>query len=324
MKETDTQREQRIYKITLWGSLCNFLLLVFKFIAGFVGNSSAMIADAVHSLSDFITDLVVILFVRISGKPEDENHDYGHGKYETLGTVLIGALLLLVGAGIFINATGSIVRVLLWREQLEAPGLIALSGAMVSIVVKETLFRYTIHWGRRLRSMAVTANAWHHRSDALSSIGTLAGVGGALLLGPDWRILDPLAALVVSVFIVREALHLSRPCIEELLERSLPPEEEKKIMQLILASPEVSSPHHLRTRHIGNSIAISVHVRMDGNMTLNEAHEVTRDIEQRLKAEFGDSTFIGIHMEPRKPTQQRKGTKAQKHENSTGTSLLKR
>ena len=292
-------REKQIFRVTLLGSVANLLLVVFKFIAGIVGHSAAMIADAVHSLSDFITDIIVIIFVAISGKPEDSDHSYGHGKYETLATAVIGIILFFVGVGILISGIKAIVGAL-QGEPLQAPSLLALIAAVISIVVKEALYRYTVKRGKALDSSSVVANAWHHRSDALSSIGTAIGIGGAVFLGEQWRILDPIAAVVVSIFIVKVAVELIKPCIDELVERSLPEEVEQRIHALILQSPQVSSPHHLRTRRIGSYIAIEVHIRMDGSLTLSEAHSVASDIEKRLKAEFGDSTHIGIHMEPTK------------------------
>ena len=270
-----------------------------KFIAGFVGNSSAMIADAVHSLSDFATDIVVIVFVRISGKPQDEDHDYGHGKYETLATAIIGLALLAVGIGILVNSVRFIVG-FFEGQQLEKPGTIALIAAAVSIIAKEILYRYTVIKGKKYNSQAVIANAWHHRSDAFSSIGTLVGIGGAILLGPKWRVLDPVAAFVVSVFIIKVAIELIKPCIDELLEKSLPSETEDRILEIIMSEPEVKAPHHLRTRKLGNNIAIEVHVRMNPAMPLKDAHEVTKRLEASLKAEFGNETHIGIHMEPEK------------------------
>ena len=192
MESEKSSREKGIYKVTIVGSIVNFLLLVFKFFAGIAGHSAAMLADAVHSLSDFITDIVVIVFVRIAGKPEDKGHDYGHGKYETLATAIIGLLLLCVGFGIFWNGASSIYT-FLRGGQLESPGVVALVAALVSIVSKEILYQYTVIQGKKLNSQAVIANAWHHRSDALSSIGTAIGIGGAILLGDHWRVLDPVA-----------------------------------------------------------------------------------------------------------------------------------
>lgn len=292
-------RERQIFRTTLVGSVANLLLLVFKFVAGIVGHSAAMVADAVHSLSDFITDIVVIVFVSIAGKPEDKDHDYGHGKYETLATAVIGVVLFFVGVSILISAIQTIVDALN-GVSLQAPSALALIAAVVSIVVKEILYHYTVRAGKKLHSPSVVANAWHHRSDALSSLGTTLGIGGAIVLGEKWRVLDPIAAVVVSLFIIKVAIELLGPCIDELLERSLPDKMESRILEIILATPQVSSPHHLRTRRIGSYIAIEVHIRMDGSLTLSEAHSVASDIEKRLKAEFGDSTHIGIHMEPTK------------------------
>ena len=296
-KPEEAVREAGIYRVTLVGSVVNLLLFVFKFVAGILGHSAAMLADAVHSLSDFVTDIIVIVFVRISSKPEDEGHDYGHGKYETLATAIIGLILLFVGFGILWNGATSIWD--FWQGgELKEPGMLALWAALVSILFKELLYQYTVLKGRRLNSQAVVANAWHHRSDALSSIGTAVGIGGAILLGEQWLILDPLAAVVVSLFIMKVAIQLLVPCVEELLEKSLPAEVEEKIKQEILAFPGVTSPHHLRTRRIGSSYAIEVHIRMDGQITLEEAHHTATAIENRLKSEFGSRTYINIHVEP--------------------------
>lgn len=299
MESEKSSREKEIYKVTIVGSIVNFLLLVFKFFAGIAGHSAAMLADAVHSLSDFITDIVVIVFVRIAGKPEDKGHDYGHGKYETLATAIIGLLLLCVGFGIFWNGASSIYT-FLRGGQLESPGVVALVAALVSIVSKEILYQYTVIQGKKLNSQAVIANAWHHRSDALSSIGTAIGIGGAILLGDHWRVLDPVAAVVVSFFIMKVSVRLLIPCVDELLEKSLPEDVEKEIEQTVLSFPGVSQPHHLRTRRIGNYYAIELHVRMDGKITLEEAHSTATAIENKLKEMFGKGTHVGIHVEPTK------------------------
>lgn len=298
MTESDKkQREKEIYKVTLAGSFVNFLLVVFKFLAGIAGHSAAMMADAVHSLSDFITDVVVILFVRISNKPEDKGHDYGHGKYETLATALIGMALLAVGFGILWNGATDILA-FFQGKQLKQPGMLALAAALISILSKELLYQYTARAGRKFNSQAVIANAWHHRSDALSSIGTAVGIGGAVLLGPGWAVLDPVAAVVVSFFILKVALKLLVPCMDELLEKSLPDSVEHEIEQTVLSFEGVSEPHHLRTRRIGNNYAIEVHVRMDGNIPLFKAHETASAIERKLKEKFGQDTHVGIHVEP--------------------------
>lgn len=290
-------REREIYKVTVFGGIVNVLLMVFKFVAGFVGNSSAMVADAVHSLSDFATDVVVLLFVRLSSKPQDTDHDYGHGKYETLASTLIGLALMAVAIGILYNGG---VKVASWLrgEQLSSPGMLALWAAIASIALKEAIYRYTIFKAKKLDSPAMEANAWHHRSDALSSIGTLIGVGGAILLGKKWAVLDPLASIVVGAFIIKVSVDLLRNGIGELMEASLPESTEKEILDIVNSFSDVSDPHKLKTRRIGKMYAIDLHIRMDGNITLHDAHLRTTDIEKALRARFGEDAHISIHTEP--------------------------
>lgn len=295
----DHARARLIYRVTIVGSIGNFLLVLFKFIAGIIGRSDAMIADAVHSLSDFATDIIVLLFVRISAKPQDKDHDFGHGKYETLATAVIGLVLFAVGAGVLWNGCSTIWR--WWNgARLEAPGMLALIAALVSIAVKELLYRYTERAGRKINSQAVIANAWHHRSDALSSIGTAVGIGGAILLGEKWRVLDPLAAVLVSFFIMKVAYKLIVPCVEELTEKSLPEDVEQAINDALADVLAGCDPHNMRTRRIGNRKAVDVHVRMNGDLTVTESHEITKLMEQRLRAILGADAFITIHVEPRK------------------------
>jgi cation diffusion facilitator family transporter len=292
------ERKKEIMVVTILGSIVNLLLLIFKFIAGFVGHSGAMIADAVHSLSDFATDVIVLLFINISSKPKDEGHDYGHGKYETLATSIIGIALLFVGVGLFWSGTSKIYDFYFKGVQLETPGNIALIAAIVSIILKEALYRITYYVGKKDNSQAVIANAWHHRSDAFSSIGTMIGIGGAILLGNKWLVLDPIAAVIVSILIVKVAFQLFVPAINELLEKSLPKEIEDEILDLVNNTPGVKNPHNLYTRRIGNDIAIEVHIRVDGQATVSEAHKITKDIENKLRTKFGHATHITLHVEP--------------------------
>ena len=295
-------REKAIYRVTLVGSAGNLLLLTFKFVAGVLGHSSAMIADAVHSLSDFFTDLIVLLFVRVSARPQDESHDYGHGKFETIATLFIG--LALVGAAIGIIVSGS-VKFAHWLggEKLEVPGKLALLAALVSILVKEVLYRITVGQGKKLNSPAVIANAWHHRSDALSSIGAAVGIGGAILLGERWAVLDPLASIVVGGMLMKVAWDLLKGSLGELTDQSLSAGEEREIVDIITSFPDVFEPHNLRTRRIGNRIAIESHIRMDGSLPLNSAHEQASAIERKLKERFGPGTLVTLHMEPIKKHQ---------------------
>lgn len=299
MSDAAEIRKRRIYRVTLVGFAVNLVLSLAKLAAGVFGRSGAMVADAVHSFSDLATDVVVIVFARISAKPRDDGHDYGHGKYETLATILISMALGVVGVGILVNSIGA-VRSVLDGGVLPRPGLVALVAAVLSIAAKEILYRYTVREGRAIDSPSVVANAWHHRSDALSSLGTLAGIGCAYFLGDKWRIADPIAALVVAVFIFKIAFDLIRTGLDELLERSLPEDVEEEILRVVAANPEVREPHNLRTRRIGASIAVEVHVRVDGAMSVCRSHELTEDIERRLRARFGEGTMIAIHVEPLK------------------------
>ena len=292
------ERQKEIYQVTLVGGVVNVVLLVFKFVAGILGHSAAMVADAVHSLSDFVTDVIVLVFVHISGKPQDKSHDYGHGKYETLAMTLIGVALLTVAIGILYNGATKIVA-WLEGEQLQAPGLLALWAALLSIILKEAVYRYSMVKARQLQSQAVEANAWHHRSDALSSIGTAVGIGGAIFLGQRWTVLDPLASVVVGAFIVKVAVDLLRNGIGDLMEQSLPDAVEEEILRLVAALPELVEPHDLRTRRIGNHYAIELHILMDGDISLRQAHDKASEVEALLKDRYGEETHVAVHVEPK-------------------------
>ncbi len=291
-------RQKEIVKVTVIGTIVNAVLIVMKFAAGIFGNSAAMVADGVHSLSDFLTDFVVIVMLKISSKPSDEDHDFGHGKYETLATTIIGLLLILVGGGILWSGVTKIFGFYFNDESLASPGWLAFGAAVASILLKEGIFQYTIKKSKNLNSEALVANAWHHRSDALSSIGTAIGIGAACILGNKWAILDPLAAVIVSFFIFKVALQLIRSSVDQLLESSLPKEIEDRIENTVNSYPGVTEMHDLRTRQVGVNYAITMHVRMDGNITLYEAHEKADQIEKDLKEKFGHQTIITIHVEP--------------------------
>ena len=292
------ERNRQIYKVTLVGGLVNVLLLIFKFAAGIMGHSAAMVADAIHSLSDFVTDIIIIVFVHISGKPKDKSYEYGHGKYETLAMTIIGIALLAVAIGIVYEGAAKIAA---WvgGTQLQAPGLLALWAALLSIVLKEGTFRYSMAEARKLHSQAVEANAWHHRSDALSSVGTAIGIGGAIYLGERWTVLDPMVSVIVGLFIIRVSYFLLRDGIVDLMEHSLPDEVEEEILQLAASVEGVVEPHELCTRRIGNHYAIELHILMDGNITLCEAHEKASEVEDLLRSHFGEETHIAVHVEPK-------------------------
>lgn len=294
------KREREIYKVTIVGSVANAALMAIKFVAGILGHSSAMIADAVHSLSDFATDLIVLVLVHISAKPQDASHDYGHGKYETMASFIVGLALVAAATGIMMSGGSKLVD---WfhGEQLQSPGRLALWAALLSILVKELLYQYTVRHGKHINSQALVANAWHHRSDALSSIGAAIGIGGAILLGDRWTVLDPIASIVVGLMLVKVAVTLLRSSMGELTESSLPADVEQEIESIICSFPDVSQPHNLRTRRIGNRIAIEAHVRMDGALPLTLVHERATSIERAIKQRFGSETHVTLHMEPINP-----------------------
>lgn len=302
MKEELSSSDRRIddiCRITWLGAFVNLLLVAVKFAAGIAGLSAAMVADAIHSLSDLATDAIVIIFVKLSNKPADSDHDYGHGKYETFATLIIGTLLAIVGIGMMWGGGEKILDILS-GTMIPTPGWTAFAAGIASIVAKETIFQYTMHAARRTHSNTLAANAWHHRSDALSSVGTCAGIGGAIILGNDWVILDPLAAVVVSVIVTVSAVKIMRTAVNELLEKSLPENIERDIIDIVDEDPLLQHVHHLRTRAIGSIYTIDMHVRMPGDMTLSEAHRHTILLEQRLRQAYGKGTIINIHIEPLK------------------------
>ena len=290
-------RQKETYRVTIAGSIINILLLAFKFAAGILGHSAAMIADAIHSLTDFVTDAIVLVFVRLGSKPTDRDHDYGHGKYETLASAIIGVSLLVVGMMICYSGVTKTYHAMC-GEPLQQPGFIALAAAVASVVLKEWAYRFTVRVGRRCHSEAVVANAWHHRSDALSSVGTTVGIGGAIILGEKWAVLDPLTAIVVSFFIMKAARSAPSKAVDELTDGSLPKETEDEIESIVSEDNEVSVVHNLCTRRIGNRIAIEMHVRMPGETSLYVAHRHATEIEKRLKQRCGADTHISIHLEP--------------------------
>ena len=294
MTKTRTQKAQQV---TWIGAIINVILSSLKILAGFTGKSSAMIADGIHSLSDLITDVIVVIFFRISDAEKDDRHPYGHGKFETFSTFLIALVLFCVGLGILYGGASKIVSVI-QGETLHKPEMIAFWAALISIVCKEGLFQYTKKVGKHIKSQAIIANAWHHRSDAFSSIGVAIGIAGAIFLGDKWVVLDPIAGVIVSFFIMKTAIELSLPSIRELMEASLPKETVEKIEMLILEDSEVKSFHKLRSRKIGEVFVIDVHIQLDNTISLVQAHNIAGALSQRIREEFGIKTQTNIHTEP--------------------------
>lgn len=283
--------------MTIWGAAANLALSALKLMAGWLGHSSAMVADAVHSLSDLVSDIVVLVMVRVSAKGKDRSHDYGHGKFETLATAAVSLILLVVGARLLASSVRSIVYVAGGGE-LKEPGIIALGAALVSIIVKEILYQWTARTGKAVGSQALIANAWHHRSDALSSVGAAVGIGCAILFGGRWTVLDPIVGGIISVIIIVVAVKMAIPAIMELSEASLPDEVEEKICALIAAVPGVDNVHDLKTRRTGPAIVVDVHIVVDAQMSVADAHDITEEAESALRAEFGQDTQVSIHVEP--------------------------
>ena len=290
-------RTKDIQKITLWGAFCNIALTIVKFVAGILGGSTAMLADAVHSASDLVTDIIVIVFTRISGKGKDKGHDYGHGKFETLATVVVSLMLLVVGAEM-IKSSYQQIRSAVEGNPLPAPEMIALWAAVISIISKEFLYQWTVMVGKRLSSPVVIANAWHHRTDALSSVGSLVGIAGAIALGGEWTILDPLVGAVISIVIIVMAVKMSIPALAELTEASLPEKTEQKMLEIIRSVEGVRGVHELKTRLCGHYCIADFHIVVDPETTILESHETTVIIERKLREEFGEETQINIHVEP--------------------------
>ncbi|MBN1465971.1 cation transporter [candidate division KSB1 bacterium] len=292
-----SSRTLKAQKVTWVGFFVNLLLSIGKLFAGIVGHSAAMVADGVHSISDFATDIIVLAFVRVADKGSDADHRYGHGKFETFATLLISISLLLVGIGICWSGMQKI-STSFTGGLLQQPSVIALLAALLSILAKEGLYQYTARVGKSINNQAVIANAWHHRSDALSSIATLLGIGGAILLGGRWRILDPLAGILVSFFIMKVAVKLGMPSVNELLETALPDAIEREITDVLQQTPDVKTFHKLKTRKIGTIYAIDVHVQLDPDLSLVQSHDIATEIERKLRDRYGPDTQISIHTEP--------------------------
>lgn len=286
--------ERKITHLSIW---INVVLTGLKLAAGVFGRSQALIADAVHSLSDFATDVAVLIGLRFTSKPKDSDHAYGHGKYETIVAAVIGLALAYVGIRIAGTAIQRIFHAM-HGDPLIHPSALAFWAAVLSIAVKEWLYRATMKVARATGSSSLVANAWHHRSDAYSSIATAAGVGAAAFLGDDWLILDPIAALFVSVFLLKIAWRIVREQIGELTDQSLAPEVCAEILDLARGIPGIQQPHNLRTRMVGRQPVIDLHVRLRADLPLREAHEIATALERALRDRFGKETIANLHLEP--------------------------
>ena len=290
-------REKSIVRVTVWGAVANVVLAVAKLVAGIVGRSAAMTADAIHSFSDLVSDVIVLVMVKVASRGNDKDHEYGHGKFETLATVAVALLLLAVGGKMLADGVSRIAG-FFRGEQMVAPGMIAFWAALVSIAVKEALYQWTAHVGRKFDSPAVVTNAWHHRSDALSSVGSAVGIALASLLGGKWAIMDSVVACAISIFIIRIGVKMALPALRELTEASLPEETENEIRDVILSVDGVLDVHAMKTRKTGPDIIIESHIVVDPEMTVFQAHLLTEYAEDRLRERFGQKTQISLHVEP--------------------------
>lgn len=290
-------REKKIRNVTIVGAVINIILTVVKIIVGIVGKSAALVADGVHSLSDLLSDVVVLVFSHISFKGKDKGHSFGHGKFETLATLIVSVILVVVGAEIMADGVKTIISVIN-GEVLPVPSSIALWAALISIVSKEILYQVTAKVGRNVKSTVVIANAWHHRSDAISSVGVLVGIGCAILFGEKWTILDPIVSCVISIFIIVVAIQMAMPSLAELLDASLPKKINEEIIDISMSVDGVRDVHDLKTRRSGMSMIINAHVVVSPNISVVEAHEIATNVESAITEKFGHETQISIHIEP--------------------------
>lgn len=286
-----------IRKVTYVGIWINAALVALKLFFGYWGQSDALVADGYHSMSDFITDFIVIVFVAASYKKADSGHPYGHGKFETIATVLIGLILLGVGAFIGVEGISTLAKAVR-GETLPTPDIWTLYIAIASIALKEFCYRYTAAYGKKLNSPSLIANAWHHRSDAISSVATLVGVSLAIFLGQKWSIADPIASIIIAVMICASAVKIAIPPLNELLETSLPEETIKSMYKTISQVPGVLKVHNLRSRKNGHSYIIDVNIHVSPDITVSEGHEIATAVEKTLEKKFGKDIIIYVHTEP--------------------------
>lgn len=290
-----------VRRITWIGLTGNVAISALKFVVGIIGVSQAVVADAVHSLSDMSTDIAVLLGVRYWSNPADEGHPYGHGRIETMVTLALGIVLAVVAFGIGYNAI-STVR----EEHITQPKWIAFIGAMASIVVKEILYRWTLAVGKRAKSTAVVANAWHHRSDALSSIPAAMAVVVALI-HPNLSFVDHIGALVVSLIILHASWSIVRPALGELADTGAPKHIRERIKVLVMEIEGVEEVHAVRTRQLGPGMHVDLHITVDGDMSVRKGHEVSETVKQQLLDNGPDVIDVVVHLEPCEPVRDGEG-----------------
>lgn len=285
-------------RVTWVGFWINAALGVLKVVGGILGRSSALVADGVHSLSDFVSDIIVIVMIGVARKLPDRRHEFGHGKYESLATLILALILGAVAVGLFVSAVEKVIAIA-GGAVLPTPQPVVIAIVVLSIVLKEWLFRYTRRTGERIRSAAVVANAWHHRSDAFSSVAALAGVVGAVAFGEKMSVLDPIAAMVVAVFILGVAVKMGRPALGELLGASLSDADREAIVAVLDSTAGVVRWHRLRTFKSGKDAYVEVHLKVDPLITVRQAHDIATQAEQGIAAALsGYDTYVTTHIEP--------------------------
>ena len=289
---TAAAREKIVRKVTWVGLWANLFLAGLKFMAGIMGKSQALVADAIHSLTDLTTDIAVIAGSHYWSRPPDEDHPYGHKRLETLVTVFIGLVLAAAGLGIGWKAIST-----LQQKNAMPPGWIAVMAAFISIICKEAIYRWTAKTGKRLKSPALAANAWHHRTDALSSLPVLVAVAGAKAF-PSWSFLDRLGATVVSIFILHASIKIIWPAVSELIDAGVPTETRKKIRAMALKNEDVLQVHDIRTRYISSSIQVDLHIVVNGSITVREGHVIADDVRDRIIAEIPEVLDVVVHVDP--------------------------
>jgi cation diffusion facilitator family transporter len=287
------KRVRYVRKVTIIGLLVNLLLSGIKFTAGIFGNSQALIADAIHSLSDATTDIAVIAGSHYWARPPDESHPYGHQRLETLVTVFIGIMLAAASIGIGWKAVSTLHQ----QTTTSSPGIIAALAALVSIICKEIIYRWTAAAGKKIRSPALAANAWHHRTDAISSLPVLVAVGGAMMF-PTWSFLDHVGAVVVSIFIFHAAFKITWPGLSELIDAGVPAEIQKRIQAIASNNASVQQVHAIRSRYVSSSIFVDMHIVVDGTITVQEGHQIADAVENRIAKEIPDVLDVVVHVDP--------------------------
>ena len=292
-KDKEATFQQVVNRVSVITILANAVLSVFKLMAGVIAHSNAMISDAVHSASDVFSTVVVIIGVKLASKESDKEHPYGHERLECVAAIVLAMVLLFTGLEIGLQAMRAIVKGN--YSNLEVPGMLALIAAIISIVVKELMYWYTRHYAKKIDSSALMADAWHHRSDALSSVGALIGIGGAMLGFP---IMDSIASLVIFIFIVKAAYDIFKDAVDKMVDHSCDEAMEHSIYESVLTHSEVLGIDLLQTRIFGNKIYVDVEIQVNGSYTLQHAHEIAEEVHDKIEADFPKVKHIMVHVNP--------------------------